>query len=217
MGTSMAFYWLENRNLTPDGIREKLPLLKKASEGKNNAMADFLMGMARQQLGVEQLPEEVYNICSAFSHSSSAVTAAFAEDAKWIPIFEANMCEGFNASSRDTDRLAELFGVPVLAFSIFDSDVLMVSYSDCERGVKANFAKPNFPEMEEFDTDCYRTEFPEFIRAYCTADKQERLMEIWNSEEYTFADDRMIDICELVGAQAIYSGEELPEGFLKIT
>lgn len=39
----------------------------------------------------------------------------------------------------------------------------------------------------------------------------------WAGEEYVFADDRMYDICGLLGAQALYSGDEIPEGFIPIT
>ncbi|MTQ97754.1 hypothetical protein GMD88_15080 [Pseudoflavonifractor sp. BIOML-A6] len=134
-----------------------------------------------------------------------------------MPLFNGNMCQGPIVSSRDTGQLAEIFGVPVLACSLFDSDVLTISYSDPERGIKADYARPNVPEYMEFDWDTYQTQFPEFLVDLCGEDARERLREIWASEEYVFADDKMYDICGLLGAQALYSGDEIPEGFIPIT
>ena len=129
MGTSMAFYWLENRGLTPESIREKLPQLRERAGKSNQATANMLLGFLQNQGGIDALPPEMRFNLEKLAQGSAKVIAAYAPDARWIPLFEANMCEGTSASSRNTNRLAEIFGVPVLACSLYDSDVLMVSYS----------------------------------------------------------------------------------------
>ena len=68
--------------------------------------------------------------------------------------------------------------MPVLACSLFDSDVLTISYSGPERGIKADYARPNVPEYMEFDWDTYQTQFPEFLVDLCGEDARERLREI---------------------------------------
>lgn len=68
--------------------------------------------------------------------------------------------------------------MPVLACSLFDSDVFTISYSGPERGIKADYARPNVPEYMEFDSDTYQTQFPEFLVDLCGEDARERLREI---------------------------------------
>ncbi|MBO5035066.1 MAG: hypothetical protein J6C43_05600 [Oscillospiraceae bacterium] len=137
------------------------------------------------------------------------VGLAYRPDARWLPLFEENLCEGYNASSRDAGKLAKTFGAPVLAFSIFDSDILFVSYADPEKGISEDYAKPNFEGFEEYDMDQYQEAFPQFLCAY---GDEAALREAWEGEE-VFADDRMAKLCELIGAQVLYDGSKLPQGF----
>ena len=130
--------------------------------------------------------------------------------AKWLPLFEENFCG--SASSLDAGVISEIFGTPVLAFSIFDSDILFVSYRDPEKAIRVDYAKPNFEEFEEYDDRLYKAEFPQFLCAY--GDEQ-LLREIWEGEE-VFADDRMLKLCEVIGAQVLYVAEELPEGYERV-
>lgn len=134
---------------------------------------------------------------------------AYRSDARWLPFYEEEFCEGYYATSLSADILAKDFGAPVLAFSIFDSDILFVSYSDPERDVCEDYAKPNFEGFEEYDMDRYREEFPTFLCAY---GDEATLREVWEGEE-VFADDRMAKLCEAIGAQVLYSSQELPRGF----
>lgn len=137
------------------------------------------------------------------------VWLAYRPDARWLPLFEENLCEGYNASSRDTEKLAKTFGAPVLAFSIFDSDILFVSYSDPEKNIREDYAKPNFEGFEEYDMDQYEEAFPAFLCAY---GDEAALREAWEGEE-VYADDRMAKLCEAIGAQVLYDSQELPQGF----
>lgn len=139
-----------------------------------------------------------------------SVWLACRPDARWLPLFEERLCEGYTASSRDTDRLARQFSAPVLAFSIFDSDILFVSYSDPENDIRVDYAKPNWEGFEEYDMDLYQEEFPAFLCAYAD---EAALREAWEGEE-VFADDRMHKLCGLIGAQVLYDSQDLPEGFL---
>ena len=75
----------------------------------------------------------------------------------------------------------------MLAFSIFDSDVLFVSYADPERKLRLDFAKADFEEAEEMIEAPFRGEFPSFL---CTYGFVTILREIWEGVE-VFADDRM--------------------------
>lgn len=134
---------------------------------------------------------------------------AYRPDAKWLPLFEENLCEGYNASSRDAGKLAKTFGAPVLAFSIFDSDILFVSYAAPEKGISVDYAKPNFEGFEEYDMDQYQEAFPQFL---CVYGEETALRDAWKGEE-VFADDRMAKLCELIGAQVLYDSSELPQGF----
>ncbi len=96
-----------------------------------------------------------------------------------------------------------------------DSDVLFASYRDKEKGTAADCARPNCPGREEelYDTERYKAEFPAFLLEYCRETDHERLRRIWDSREYACAEDRMEDICRLMGAEVIYGPGSMPEGF----
>ena len=147
---------------------------------------------------------------------------AFREDARWLPYFQSWRCESCLCSSRDLRELSQRFGTPVLGFSIFDSDVLFLSYCDAAKQVFYDYVKPNFPEMmEDFDAPDAQTGPPVFLLSlagYGGAGQEEglrRLTDIWE-EELVFADDRMDGLLQFLGAQVIYDEEEIPEGYLPI-
>lgn len=216
MGTTMSFYLIENRGFTPEELSGKVAGLQEKVSVKAKAQEAFLHQAIQSSLSPEQqkawksfLQEiEQGMVKRAEEHRKEAVLA-YRSDAKWLPLFEENLCEGYNATSRDTAKLAKTFGAPVLAFSIFDSDILFASYADPEKGIFEDYAKPNFEGFEEYDMDQYQQGFPQFLCAY---GEEISLREAWEGEE-VFADDRMAKICELIGAQVLYDGEELPDGF----
>lgn len=225
MGTTMSFYLIENRGLTPEklkkgwsGFHKKAQATQQKQSMKDKAfMADLKSFMNEEQKkefeerfgpdGTRSPFGEMLGYDRSSQRKGPAL--AYRPDAKWLPLFEENLCEGYNASSRDTGKLAETFGAPVLAFSIFDSDILFVSYAAPEKGISEDYAKPNFEGFEEYDMDQYQEAFPQFLCAY---GEESELREAWEGEE-VFADDRMTKLCELIGAQVLYDGSELPQGF----
>jgi hypothetical protein len=149
--------------------------------------------------------------------AAEGLFAAYKESSGWFALFELRLCEGYCASGRDTDYLSGVFSSDAVAFSVFDSDVLFVSYSRFSDKSTFNHAKPNDEDYEEYDSDMYDTDFPEFLVPFCPAHDREKLAEIWRSEEYYAAEDRMMDICELIGVPVIDEQSEMPDGYEKLT
>jgi len=49
--------------------------------------------------------------------------------------------------------------------------------------------------------------------AFCDESEHEKLREIWESEKFIFADDRMHYINDLLGTAAMYDSADIPEGY----
>lgn len=214
MGTSMSFYLVENRGLAQADVLEGIRALQEKTDGRNKGRLEMLQGIWKSMGAENQGMEILQNVMER----PSPVVAAFREDARWLPVFETNLCEGHCASREEMDLISEQFKAPALSFFILDSDVLYIRYSDAAQGRAESFARGNCTEMEEeyYDED-YRYEFPEFLRAYCKESDWARLEEIWSREDYVFADDRMGDVCALIGAELLCDGERIPEGYAKVT
>lgn len=247
MGTSMAFYLVENRNLTPEMLRERMIGLRREAKSRSRRQEELFEGLLSSFMDWDRFEEvkdemqrespEAFAFVSqlmgkkAKERSDNIIpfpgttppeegerpqgkgpVLAWRADARWLPFFEENLCDGYNASSRDAEGLAKAFGAPVLAFSIFDSDILFLSYADPERRLGLDFAKADFEEAEEMIDSLFQTEFPQFL---CAWGEEETLREIWEGEE-VFADDRMAKLCEVIGAKVLYDGQDLPEGYERI-
>lgn len=214
MGTSMAFYHVQNRGFDR---RELQTIMKEASF--SSAAQNATYSAIRQMFGEKAFQEYLRSMAEAakafrFDVSGGKDTGAvlgYRPDAPWLPFFDTDICQGYNACSRDAELLSKAFDAPVLAFSIFDSDVLMLSYSDAEKGVGYNYAKPNCEGIEEYDAELFREELPLFLLFLCPKLTKEKLTEIWEGEE-VFADDRMEKLCEALGMVSLYENE-VPEGF----
>ena len=181
MGTTMSFYSILNRGLSPAQLQQRV-----------NA-ADFPELFGRY---VQPQPDRT--------------VIAYRESAKWLPFFEEHLCEGYIASSNEAEKLSSIFGAPVMAFAVFDSDIFFVSYSDAANGIAYDYAKPNFEEFEDFDIDLYSTEFPAFLLEFCSKDE---LSAAWEKPDDVFADDRMEQIAQLVQTELIYDSSHIPEGY----
>ena len=138
---------------------------------------------------------------------------AYNKTAKWFPFFETNLCEGSIAIIDDLKLLSRIFGVPVLAFSVCDSDILLVSFTDQKNMVEYNHAKPNISNFQEFDVEVYKTVFPSFLLDFCDNNDHKKLAEIWNSDQYIFAEDRMTNMCAILGISVLDNDREAPDGF----
>ncbi len=231
MGTSMAFYNIINRGFTRDELADKLSCLPERPFMLFDTDAMFTREVERM-FEVFKFPEDQYDIKIDFVHElqqthdrlknedrdnnltgHSNPIIAFNKEAKMLPLFKPHLCEGNNATTTETDLMSEHFGAPVLAFSIYDSDVLFISYSDKAAGVAYNYAMPNYEEFEDYDFEYFSREFPEFLLSFCDESDHQKLRDIWAKMDYIFADDRMFDICELIGANIIYGAEHNLEGF----
>lgn len=230
MGTSMAFYLIENRGLPRRTLQERMDTFRPQALADQRDMRELFkafmseevfeelqrgmrMGNAAQrQDNIIPFPGTTMQEEIPKPQWQKGPVLAWREEARWFPFFEETLCDGYNASSRDAEQLAKGFGVPVLAFSIFDSDVLFVSYADPERKLRLDFAKADFEEAEEMIEAPFRGEFPSFL---CTYGDETILREIWEGEE-VFADDRMAKLCTAIGARVLYDAVDMPEGYERI-
>lgn len=226
MGTSMAFYHIKNDGFDREQLR--VVMERTFAKEKGASQTDNFYKMIRRIHGEDaykkfrpifeqaeqQLREHRKQAPLDFAQGIPSPMVAYREDAPWLPFFDVKKCEGYNASSRDARRLSKAFGAPVLAISIFDSDILFVSYSDAAKKIAYDYAKPNIEGMEEYDTGLFQTEFPQFLVDLCPDGSEEKLREIWGADE-VFADDRMYKLGEILGLSPI--NVEVPKGFETIT
>ena len=208
MGTTRTFYNIFNRGFSVDELKTGLLGMRSGI----GARTDILKQLKQIDIPVALMTQ----LEQSFQSSAEHAVIGFAPSAKMLPFFNVNICEGYTASSKDTAALSEQFGTPVLALSVFDSDIMFVSYSDASSDVGYDYAKPNIEDLEgfeEYDTDVYSTGFPEFLLTMCSEAEHQKLREIWESEEYLFAEDRLYDICQLIGGSIIYDEDDMPDGF----
>lgn len=218
MGMSMAYYHIRN-----DGFdREQLQAGLRKIAGEESASAKFekmmieLVGeeMFRQAQRETEATQRHFDSIFGARPKLPSPMIAYRPDAPWLPFFNADICESYDASSKDARKLSELFGAPVLVLFVYDSDILFVSYSDAAKGEVYDYAKPNSEWMEEYDTETFQNEFPAFLLELCPTLTEEKLTEIWEADE-VFADDRMYKLGEVMGLSPI--NVEVPEGFEVIT
>lgn len=212
MGTTMAFYHIKNQDFSRGQLQEILgrSFPKKDDESFFDSLK-LLLGDEKAEILKAQMGQDDPSL---FEEGLPSPMVSYRPDAPWLPFFEERLCEGYNASSRDACRLSQKFKAPVLAFSLFDSDLLLVSYGDAAQDIRYDCAKPNYEEMEEFDTELYKAEFPWFLVELCPGVSEDALREIWDAEE-AFADDRMEKLCTALRMVPIY--DCVPDGFEPIT
>ena len=216
MGMTRAFYYVVNTGFSKERVQEIL------SEMTSREMASLppQAGQILKKLGggerALELLEMLGKTVQIFGKDS---IVAWREDARMFPVFDTNSCEGHTAVIMDNEVLAQYFQAPVLSFSVMDSDVMFVVYRDRENGEKVSCARPNYSGTDEeiYDTNLYKVEFPEPLLKYCGEGEQQKLRDIWESEDYTFAEDRMEAICELLGLDIVYVREDIPEGYEVVT
>ena len=211
MGTTRAFYVIQNNGLSIEFLKTCLLSMQAKMYGKQKSNKHLSVGSEQgiiNERGIQEM--------SGCISDTTNVVLAYNENSRWIALFEPTLCEGYCASDKDTRFLSNVFNSDVIAFSLFDSDVLFISYSRLSDNLSFNISKPNNDDCIEYDSDMYPSDFPDFLAPFCYETGLERLNEIWESEEYTFADERMNDICMLIGASILWNAEEIPIGFRKI-
>lgn len=221
MGTSAAYYCIWNLGFTEKELKEKLRTLSSAGREKEETFYKSLSALLSPEI-VEQMRRETAETAAHFETifpgmiqpQRKGAVIAYRLEAQWLPLFETALCEGYTASSKDAMRLSKLFQAPVLAFSLFDSDVLFVSYGDAEKEICYDYAKPNFEEFEEYDVERYSTGFPDFLTEFCS---KTELKAIWNRADEVFADDRLEKLCRLMQIDLLYDGACVLEGYQLIS
>lgn len=142
----------------------------------------------------------------------------YQETAKWLPLFEEQLCDGNNVGSWDLAKLSKRFRAPVFAFSIYDSDVLMLSFCDDQNNRMYDHEKPDYDSEDwgECFKDGFCREFPAYLTEFCEQKDWDRLKAIWESEDCD-ADERMEKVAELTGMNTVYDFDSEIPGFEKIT
>lgn len=218
MGTTRSFLLLKNRSFTSKELKQ----IVSQDQAQIKTDAKEARASMANALGLGGSNQALFQFLSMINSFHSHGALAYRADAKWLPYFITELCDGHNCSSRELLGTSERFQTPVLAFSIFDSDILFVSYCDAERRVFYDFVKPNYPDAEEYDPRVYKDDFPAFLlsldeenRVQQLGDIQ-KLKDIWNEADMVFADDRMHNILQFLGMQVIYDENDIPEGFTRI-
>ena len=128
---------------------------------------------------------------------------------KLVPVFAAGLCEGAYWVEDDVlKEMERLSGNPVMAFSVFDSDVAF-AYS-CENGEVGRYVKPDEGMLEEYGFEEYSTELPEFLCNYGIS--REELEEIWGEDSDVFAEESFFRIEEQLGTIFVFGEDEEYEG-----
>lgn len=215
MGTTMTYIQLKNRGFTRDELQAGMNTLFGGKQREQRSLGELerrMSAMKAAALSTKDLAV-LKLLRGAMEQEEKGPQVGFRADAPWLPLWNTELCDGAIRSSKDLNRLSEAFQTPVLALALFDSDVLFVSYRDNATGEAYDYAKPNYEEYDEYDSETYRTQFPEFLTELCPPDSRPRLEEIWSAEE-DFADDRMYNLLELLGAVVLDpEAEHDPEGF----
>lgn len=215
MGTTMTYIQLKNRGFTREELQACMGTLFSGEKREKRPLQELERGMEALKGAELTLKDRAILklLHGAMEREEKGPQVGFRADAPWLPFWHTGMCEGSVRSSRNLRRLSEAFGTPVLAFALFDSDVLFVSYRDDAAGTAYDYAKTNYNGYDEYDVETYQTGFPEFLAELCPPGSRPRLEEIWSGEE-VFADDRMYKLLELLGAEVIDPGAECyPEGY----
>ena len=163
--------------------------------------------------------EELQNQLCKVAQEDDAVIA-WNPDAKWLPYFDESFYENISPNPKGAKHLSEKLGFPVLIFSIFDSDVLFLYYCDAKSEIMESRSKSNAgPVWAAFVKEPAEASFfpsedlPDFLLPLCDGKK---LREVWEREDYIFADDRLRDLCKLLNSEPIEDFDNLPEGFEKL-
>lgn len=224
MGTTMTYIQLQNRGFTRQELQERMDALFSGKAQEPRPLEELERGMealkgAKLTLKDRAILRLLHGAMEREDEGAKGPQAGFRPDAAWLPFYQTRLCDGSIQSSRDLGRLSEAFGTPVLAFALFDSDVLFVSYRDNAAGAAYDYARLPFEAYEEYDGEVYRLGFPEFLASLCPPDRREELRRIWeeDNKDDVFADDRMWKLMDLLGMEAIDpAAKKFPGGFEKV-
>ena len=230
MGITQAFYNVMNKNFSVSELQRKISEFsasRKSSEDDRMAkITNSFMGEGTWEILKELYEEEkarnrilksdIFIKDFFVGDNSSEVdraVIAYNKSAKWLPFFERDFCYGKYASKREIRLLSKIFNAPVMAFSVYDSDILFVSYIDPENNIFQNYTKTNYSGFEDIDTRLYSADLPRFLKEHCIERDYKQLVVIWESEDFVLAEDRMREICKLIKVQIMFDETDIPEGY----
>lgn len=216
MGTTQSFCWLGSTGAAPETLKKKLvPMRRETADMCEKSRRLFASLLTPEQRKLLESGDAEAREAFSFLFPSEEATGphlAYRREAPWLPYFETFLCDGNIADSAGARRLSQKLGAPVLVMALYDSDICFVSYADASEGTAWDHAKPNSPEIEEFDKDLYSTAFPAFLLKLFPAADPAALTALWDREE-CFADDRVEGMCAALGLRPLYDGKTPPEGF----
>lgn len=213
MGTKQSYIQLKNSGFDSAELQSCLNALaddlKNASYAPTNPFRKFL----ESQLSPNGL-EILFQMRASEQESWNAPPQiAFHANSKWLPLFQAYLCEGDYPSVQDPKRLSRTFGTPVMFFSIFDSDSLSLSYCDGAADTCQEYFKPNWDGDDNYDMQRYQKAFPEPLIWLYPPEHRAELRRVWDGDE-VFADDRMLKLFRLLGMEIFDpETEQFPQSF----
>lgn len=218
MGTTMTYIQLKNRGFTREELQGCMDALFSGKKREPRPLEELERGMAALKGSKLTLKDRAIlkMLHGVMEREDKGPQVGFRADAAWLPFWHTGVCDGSIRSSRNLRKLSEAFGTPVLAFALFDSDVLFVSYRDDAAGDAYDYARLPWEGYEEYDDETYRLGFPEFLTDLCPPERREELRTVWETdrEDDVFADDRMWRLMEVLGMDAIDGRAGVfPEGY----
>lgn len=193
-------------------IRPVLSIKNPIQEGGNMGTFGGYFGILSDGLTKEQLRERLGRL-----PPEDDAAFIWKEGARWLPYGDDTLGDTVSPDPQGALALSRKLDAPALVFSLFDSDVLFLYYSDARAGISQQYARANsglFREVlgvpPEEMTGGPREDLPEFLLPYLDGKK---LQKLWKREDYVFADERLADLCGLLGSAPLDDPDNLPEGF----
>lgn len=219
MGTTKSLLFIENRAFAQGEIERIINQFSSKEKQKEQSFFTLLQQFMTPEM-MKQAEAERKQMESLFQRPQRTeppkAALAYCDNVHWLPLFIESLCDGHIVCSKELKRLSQQFHTPVFAFAIYDSDALFISYCDDKKGIMYDYIKPNFQEFEEYDSNLYQNDFPQFLLNLCDTTKHERLLSIWNEPNEDFADDRMEKLAELLEMKVFHNfSGDLP-GFQRI-
>lgn len=157
----------------------------------------------KNQLTSEKIREKLLGVSVL---GVPSYTVFYQETIDWLPVFDPYYCEGqYNADEGFMVSLEDLFGSPVIAMAVFDSDVAFVSI--CENGDIHRYIYADEVTLEEFGFEEYAPAVPVELEKYVDGKELQR---IW-SEKYVFAEDVLQNIAQLLNTFLVFYKDDIEE------
>lgn len=122
----------------------------------------------------------------------------YSPSASFLPLFSTQLCEGSVLGIQDARNLSSMLNVPVLVLSTYDGDILYVSYVNTDTNACYAHARVQYEEdIEQMLTE-ESPDVPVFLLELFPSVQQEQLVEIWESEEIDFSEDRLEELANLL-------------------